>query len=398
MPSIQTLPHPQKGIAKQFALALSCIAILCMANTTPAQTLAAATPATVGAKDGVAPTVLRSVSLITPKIEAWPDQIDAHGNIMPWQEARVDSEIAGQRLISVLANAGDIVKKGQALAKLDPASVEAELDAVNAQLMEAQAAYAQAQATLERAKRLAPSGGVSQQELTQYETQKQTAQARLNAIQARVKTQQLKLDSLTLLAPDDGVISSCTAVEGTIVQVGTELFRLIRKGRLEWRAEIKGETLIKLSAGQEVTVQSPQGLEFTGRVRQLSPTIDLKTQTGLAYIDLPTDTNFKAGLHLSGTLTIQRNALVLPAAAVQHRGDRDQVFIVGSNNKVKAIPVRIGRVQDEQKEITAGLNVYTKVIGSDVDSLKPGEIVTVQEAVDKSSAAQNTTPAEKKPL
>lgn len=398
MPSIHLLSPRTEGIAKQFALAVSCIAMLSVANIAPAQTLAAATPATTGAKDGTAPAAVRTVSLITPKIEAWPDQIDAHGNIMPWQEVRVDSEIAGLRLISVLANAGDVVKKGQPLAKLDPASVEADLDAVNAQLMEAQAAYAQAQATLERAKRLAPSGGVSQQELTQYETQKQTAQARLNAIQARVKTQQLKLDSLTLVAPDDGVISSSTAVEGTIVQVGTELFRLIRKGRLEWRAEIKGETLIRLSAGQEVAVQSPQGLEFTGRVRQLSPTIDLKTQTGLAYIDLPTDTNFKAGLHLSGTLTIQRNALVLPAAAVQHKGDRDQVFIVGSNNKVRAIPVRVGRVQDEQKEITAGLNVYTKVIGSDVDSLKPGEIVTVQEAVDKSSAAQNTTPPGKKPL
>ncbi len=210
---------------------------------------------------------VHSVSLVTPKVEMWPDQIEAQGNIMPWQETRVGTEIGGLRLVSVLANVGDIVKKGQVLARLNPAPVEADLEAVNAQLMETQAALAQAVATLDRAKRL------SQQELTLYETQKQTAEARVNAARAQGKTQRLRLESATLTAPDDGIISSRLAAEGAIVQAGSELFRLIRQGRLEWRAEVKGEMLLKLSVGQEVMIKNPYGPDVKGRVRQLSPTI-----------------------------------------------------------------------------------------------------------------------------
>ena len=330
----------------------------------------------------VAPPVrpVLSVSLIKPKLEMWPDQIEAQGDIMPWQETRIGTEIGGLRLVSVLANVGDVVKKGQVLARLNPIPLETELEAANAQLMEAQAAQAQAVATLERAKRLAPSGGVSQQELTLYETQKQTTEARLNAARAQVKTQQLRLDSATLAAPDDGVISSRTGAEGAIVQAGSELFRLIRQGRLEWRAEVKGETLLKLSVGQDVMVKSPLGPEVKGRVRQIAPTIDLTTRNGLVYVDLPSDTNLMAGLHISGTLVLhKRKALTLPALAVLHEGGVSRVFKVNADNKIEAVDVQIGRVKEGREEISAGLDAHTQVVAKDVESLKTGDSITVQE-------------------
>lgn len=324
---------------------------------------------------------VRSVSLITPKVEMWPDQIEAHGNIMPWQETRVGTEIGGLRLVSVLANVGDVVKKGQVLARLNPAPVEADLEAVNAQLMETQAALVQAVATLDRAKRLAPSGGVSQQELTLYETQKQTAEARVNAARAQGKTQRLRLESATLTAPDDGIISSRLAAEGAIVQAGSELFRLIRQGRLEWRAEVKGETLLKLSVGQDVMIKNPYGPDVKGRVRQLSPTIDLTTRNGLAYVDLPLDTNLKAGLFLSGTLAIsKRKALVLPSSAVLSEGGTNRVFKVNADNRVEAVEVQLGRVKDDHVEISSGLDGKEHVIAHDLDLLKNGDQVNVRRA------------------
>ncbi len=324
---------------------------------------------------------VRSVSLITPKVEMWPDQIEAQGNIMPWQETRVGTEIGGLRLVSVLANVGDVVKKGQVLARLNPAPVEADLEAVNAQLMEMQAALAQAVATLDRGRRLAPSGGVSQQELTLYETQKQTAEARVNAARAQGKTQRLRLDSATLTAPDDGIISSRLAAEGAIVQAGSELFRLIRQGRLEWRAEVKGETLLKLSVGQEVMIKNPYGPDVKGRVRQLSPTIDLTTRNGLAYVDLPLDTNLKAGLFLSGTLAIsKRKALVLPSSAVLSEGGTSRVFKVNADNRVEAVEVQLGRVKDDHVEISSGLDGKEHVIAHDLDLLKNGDPVNVRKA------------------
>jgi HlyD family secretion protein len=380
-----------KGATIALALALPLVVALSATTPSSAQTApaaprkaVAAPPLPVAAPKAAPPErPTRWVAVVTPKIEMWPDQMEAQGNVMPWQETRVGTEIGGLRLVSVMVNAGDVVKKGQVLARLNPVTVETELEAANAQLMEAQAALAQAEATLDRGKRLAPSGGVSQQELTLYETQKQTAAARVNAARAQVKTQQLRLDSATLVAPDDGVISSRLAVEGAIVQAGSELFRLIRQGRLEWRAEVKGETLLKLRVGQQVTVKSPLGPEVEGHVRQVSPTIDLTTRNGLVYVDLPLDTNLKAGLNVSGTLTLsKRKALIVPAAAVLHEGATARVFKVNAESRIEVVDVQIGRVRDAFEEITAGLDVHSQVIAKDVELLKAGDRVRVQTAQD----------------
>ena len=382
MPPLFTFQTCGRAAAAALALTLPLAFVLCAVTPSNAQTPPAVAPnpiaVEVAALPPVAPPPRRTVALIAPRVEMWPDQMEATGNIMPWQETRVGTEIGGLRLISVLVNAGDVVKKGQVLARLNPAPVEAEFEAANAQLMEAQAALAQAEATLDRGKRLAPSGGVSQQELTLYETQKQTAAARVNAARAQLKTQQLRLDSATLVAPDDGVISSRSAVEGAIVQAGSELFRLIRQGRLEWRAEVKGEVLLKLRVGQKVTVKSPLGPEVEGHVRQVSPTIDLTTRNGLVYVDLPLDTNLKAGLSVSGTLALsKRKALVLPAAAVLHEGGAARVFKVNADRRVEAVDVRIGRAQNEHEEITSGIGTHSRVIAIDVESLRVGEEVSV---------------------
>ncbi|HSD39498.1 MAG TPA: efflux RND transporter periplasmic adaptor subunit [Rhodocyclaceae bacterium] len=390
--------HRSHRSAHATVLTLACLSLLMPASAAHAQssTLSATSQSSAGSKGAPAssantsantsttpqaqPQPPRAVVLVTARTEMWPDEVEVYGNIMPWQETHIGTEIGGLRLISVRANVGDVVKKGQVLAQLNPTSVEAELEATNAQLMEAQAALAQADATLTRAKRLAPSGGVSQQEMTLYETQKQTAEARLNATRARVKTQELKLESTTLVAPDDGVISSRSASEGAIIQAGSELFRLIRYGRLEWRAEVKADVLLQLSPGQEITLDSPLGDSVKGRVRQIAPTIDLTTRTGLVYVDLPANTHFKAGFQASGTLALKRKALNLPASAVRHDEKGDQVFTVNAANKVEANKVQLGRTVDSRIEIVSGLNGRTGVIARDVEALKAGDTVIVGKA------------------
>lgn len=322
---------------------------------------------------------IRSVPLVRSKTQLWQHQIEASGDILPWHESQISAEVGGLRLASVHVNLGDTVKKGQVLARLDAASVETDLDVANAHLAEAEAVRLQAVATLERANRLVPSGGVSRQELTLYETQKQTAKARVDAARAQVKRQQLRLEFATIVAPDDGVISSCSASEGAFVQAGSELFRLIRQGRLEWRAEVRGETLLSLFAGQDVTVKSPLGPEVIGRIRQVSPTIDVTTRNGLVYVDLPQGTNLKAGLNVSGTISMgKRKTLVLPSSAVLRKDGKDQVFKVDADSTIEAIDVKTGRVKDGWIEIIAGLDEHAEVVARELRLLKEGDPVKVQ--------------------
>jgi HlyD family secretion protein len=325
---------------------------------------------------------IRSVQLVRSKTQVWPDKIEASGDILPWHESQISAEVGGLRLASVQVKLGDTVNKGQVLARLDTATVETDLDVSNAHLAEAEAVRTQAVATLERANRLVPSGGISQQERTLYETQKRTAEARVDAARAQVKRQQLRLAFATIVAPDDGVISSCSASEGAFVQAGSELFRLIRQGRLEWRAEVGGETLLKLSAGQDVTVKSPIGSEVTGRIRQVSPTINVTTRNGLVYVDLPQGTNLKAGLHVSGAISMgKRKALVLPLSAVLRKDGKDQVFKVDAESRIEAIDVTTGRVKDGWIEIVTGLDERAEVVAKDLSQLKVGDLVKEQNKV-----------------
>ena len=93
---------------------------------------------------------------------------------------------------------------------------------------------------------------------------------------------------VAVLAPDDGVVSVRSATVGAVVAPGTELFRLIRQGRLEWRAEVAATDLARLSVGQNVRVQPVGGPALTGTVRMVAPTLDPQTRNALVYVDLPT--------------------------------------------------------------------------------------------------------------
>lgn len=373
------LPRCRRLPALALTLALSATAVLADPPAPPAAAAASATPAPPN-EDPVAEAP-PAVAVVQPQTAVWPVQVEASGYVMPWQESRIGVEVGGLRLAAVLVGVGDTVSKGQVLARLDAAAVEADVDAAAAQLAEAEATLTQAKATLERARRLVPSGGVSQQELTQYETQKHTADARVSAARAQFKRQQLKLGNATIVAPDDGVIAASSASEGAVVSAGSELFRIIRKGRLELRAEVAGETLLRLAPGQEVTVRSPLGNEVRGRVRQLAPTVDLTTHNGLAYIDLPPGVPLKAGLYVRGSIVIgERTVLALPESTLQQRGDAARVLTVDAAGRVAASEVRLGAHRDGMVEILAGLDARDRVVVADAGAVAVGETVRPEAA------------------
>ena len=123
-------------------------------------------------------------------------------------------------------------------------------------------------------------------------------------------------------------------------------------------------------------VNSPLGTEVKGRVRRLSPTIDIKTGNGLAYVDLPTGTNLKAGLNVSGSISMgKRKALYLPASAVIRDENHARVFKVGPESKIGAIDVTTGRTKDDWIEVVDGLHEPSEVVGGEASRLQVGQLV-----------------------
>lgn len=319
-----------------------------------------------------------AVEVVMPSRDQWPERLNATGNVQAWQEAVIGAEVGGARLVEVAVNVGDVVKKGQELARLDGEMLEAQLAQQQAAVAQAQANVAKANADAARAEQLDTTGSISQQDITQYRTSAATAAAQLKLARAQADVARLNVHYARVVAPDDGVISARTATVGTVVSPGTELFRLIRGQRLEWRAEVAGDQLAKLRPGLAVEVHRPDGSTVTGTVRQIAPTVDLNTRNGLVYVDLPNDAGLPAGLFVSGDLTLgSATALALPESAVILRDGHSYVMTVDEHNIVHQVKVTTGRRHKQSIEVAGDLPADARVVKAGGSFLGDGDLVSI---------------------
>ena len=151
-----------------------------------------------------------TVRITTLHQDKWARTLTANGSILPWQEAIITAQMQGVRIAEVKVSIGDKVHQGDVLMTLD-----------------------------------------------NYINTGNSGAAR--AIQGQV------------VAPDDGVISAASANVGSMMQSGAELFRLIRKGRLEWRAELTAEELMLLRKDMPVKISVGENRTINGFVRAISP-------------------------------------------------------------------------------------------------------------------------------
>lgn len=319
-------------------------------------------------------------------IQQWPEILHAVGSIAAWQEVIIGAEIGGKRLSRLLVNVGDRVEKGQLLAQLSTGTLEADLMASRAVLQEAEIDAAQARRAADRARMLQGTEALSEQSLDQALAVADTAHARLVAARARVQADLLRLTYTEVRAPDEGLISSISAVEGALVQTGAELMRLQRQGRLEWRAELPGPELVQVVPGQVVHLALGDSQIVEGRVRRVSPQVDPHTRTGIVYVDLESSARVRAGLFARGELLLtEHRVLTLPETAVLLRDGFSYVFLL-DGSQVRQQKVTVGSRRDSKVEIREGIDADTPVVESGVGFLSDGVTIRLAAADPKSSS------------
>jgi RND family efflux transporter MFP subunit len=364
------------------AIALITLAMVMASN----KSTAAADPKAAPAKAAL------TVTTALPQAVSLPIKLSANGNVVAWQEAIIGSELNGLRLAEVHANVGDSVKAGQVLAVFATEAVAADLAQAHAAMMEAQASAAEAHANAVRATSLQSSGALSAQQYTQFMTAEQTANARAAAAKATLATQQLRMKYTQVVAPDSGIISARTAAVGSVVGAGTELFRLIRQGRLEWRAEVTAAELGRIKTGAAAVVKAANGSELTGRVRMIGPTVDPQSRAALVYVDLPPTTNgnapFKAGMFASGSFDMGvSDALTVPQQSVAVRDGFSYVFKLGKDQRVQQQKVQTGRRLQDRIEVLDGIAAATPVVVAGAGFLNDGDLVRTAAATTAAAAA-----------
>jgi len=246
--------------------------------------------------------------------ENWSRSLAANGSIVPWQEAVISAQVQGLRIAEVKVSIGDSVKRGDVLVTLD---------------------------------NFAGLGN-------------------MGASQGRI------------LAPDDGIISAANANAGSMAQPGVELFRLIRKGKLEWRAELTADELMMLRKGMRAVVNIGEDRVGKGKVRAISPSVDPRTRYGYAYVSLRNSRGIIAGAFARGEFDISgggRKLVSLPQSAVMRRGTAAFVMVVDANNQVHERVVRTGQRKGDRIEIKSDLGETEAVVETGGPFLTEGDVV-----------------------
>jgi RND family efflux transporter MFP subunit len=319
-----------------------------------------------------------TVTTDKPQITRLAHTLSANGSVAAWQEAIVGNETDGLRLVEVRVNVGDEVKRGQVLAIFAAETLEADLAQINAGVDEAKAHFAEAVANAKLGRGAKATGALSAQQIDQYLIAEKTAKARLEAQAAAAKMQLVRLAQTQVLAPDSGVISSQSATVGAVLPAGQELFRMIRQGRLEWRAEVASAELAHLKPGTQASIKAADDSIIHGKVRMIAPTVDMQTRLGLVYVDLPLHPNLKAGMFAEGKFELgNSDALTLLQQAVVVRDGFSYVFKLGADSRVTQVKVRIGRRSGARVEVLDGLQPDSDLVTSGVGFLNDGDMVKV---------------------
>lgn len=302
---------------------------------------------------------------------------EAVGAIVAWQEISVSARTTGLSLVEVRVRVGNRVQKGQLLARFDDAPVRTELAQANAARLQATATAEEAAANSDRARALAKTGSISAQDLLQLTTRAAVARAQLAQAEAALAAARLRLRYTEVTAPDSGVVASRSAMLGQVPQLGSELFRVIAQDRLEWRAELPARQLARIKSGLTVRISLPDGQELTGRVRELSPSLDPSTRLGIVYADLDRSDAVRANMYVKGEIELDRRPVVLvPAESIVMRDGRFFAVTL-AGERAKLIPVIPGHRSPDTTEVLSGLTPGQTVVVRGADFLSDGTQVHV---------------------
>lgn len=373
MNSLSDNPKGKRWLWLGLALAAVLLLVFFVFVRKPAAPADAAEPA---AAAGPKPSM--TVTVTKPTSDNLTIAQQANGNISAWQEASVGAELGGLRLAMVNVNVGDTVKRGQVLATFARETTEAESLQGRAAQMQAEASYENAKADADRARTIQDTGALSQSQIAQYLTAEKVAKAQWEAAKAAYGATQVRLGNTQVKAPDDGIISARGATVGAVVGAGQELFRLVRQGRMEWRAEVTPSEVGRIKVGQKVQVTAATGLQIAGKVRAIAPTADAQTRNVLVFVDLPRHNDLKAGTFAKGSFALgQSTALTVPTQSIVVRDGNNFVFVIDAASKASQRKVMTGRRVGERVEVLSGLKADESVAVQGAGFLNEADLVKV---------------------
>jgi RND family efflux transporter MFP subunit len=319
-----------------------------------------------------------TVSVTAVVLSAVPTTVSIIGTIAARYDMPIGVEGDGGRVAAIYVEAGDHVKRGQVLARLNVSVLTPQVANLEAALEQARAEAELAAAEYRRAQAVGASGALSAEETERRRSAAVTAAAKVKVAAAQLAEAQARLARAEVRAPSDGIILTRNVEVGqTAVAGGEALFRLSEGGEVELRGQVAEQDLPLLKVGQTVQVHLTGATQvYEGQVRLLPAVIDPQTRLGMARVALRPDPNLRPGAFARAEVTVSNaERAVLPQTAVLTDDKGTYVLIVNADNKVERRAVQVSGMVQNGVTIAQGVSNKEQVVATAGAFLQEGELV-----------------------
>jgi multidrug efflux system membrane fusion protein len=348
------------------------------------------------AKAAAAPATPVTVATVQPKdVTSWQE---FSGRLEAVDRVQVRPRVAGA-IQAVHFREGALVKQGDLLVTIDPATYEAAVAQAQAQVAAAESRVDLTKLELDRGRRLSDGKTISQSDLDTRAGAYNEAQANLRAAQAALQTAQLNLDYTQVRAPISGRVGKAEVTAGNLVAAGSaspELTTLVSVdpvyASFSASEQVVTQALSQLSQGdgvvppvEQIPVQigtaNDSGTPIVGRLQLIDNEVDAASGT----ITVRAVFGNTGGRLIPGQFVRVRmgqpkaeTKVMISERAIGTDQDKKFVFVVGADNKVAYREIRLGDLNDGQRIVESGLASGDRIVTNGLQRVRPGALVDPQ--------------------
>lgn len=319
-----------------------------------------------------------TVTVTSAALSLVPSTVSVIGTIAARYDIPIGVEGDGGLVNAIYVEAGDHVKQGQLLARLNVSVLAPQVGSLAAALDQARAEAELADAEYHRAVAVGAAGALSTEETERRRSTSVTAAAKVKVAEAQLAEARARLGRAEVRAPADGMILTRNVELGqTATPGGPALFRLAKGEEIELRGDVAEQDLPLLKVGQaaDVTLTGVASV-YQGHIRLLGAVIDPQTRLGLVRIALKPDPNLRPGAFARAEVTISKaQRPVLPQTAVLSDDKGTYVLVVNHENKIERHPVRVSGIVPNGVTIASGVDAEDRVVATAGGFLQVGETV-----------------------